>query len=766
MPMFWFALACSEEPQPALVVDSACARFEGVDADWFVDPLGPSDGDGSREAPFPELSQALGPDRVVALAPGLYGPLEISGDHSGLVLTGACESGAVIAGATAVYLYKAGAVTLRDLTLRGAGHGGLLSWESSIHLEGVQVRGEGLGVLLQTESDAVLDDVVIEGMDGIGVMQQESTLHARGLVIDGALGTGFYAVDSPWLRLEDSRVVGTRPDERANFSGFGVDLYRVERASLLRTEVDENTSVGVQMDQVGSAFARDLTVASTRRPPEAEAAYGLLIHSESTFHLEHSALIQNEGPGVLAMGFGRVYVDGGLIADNDYGVDSFELGAVTLNQTTVLDNGVFGLLSRDAQIRASGITVSGSPIGAYALNGSIRLTDSSVQGHELAIVGNGGYLSAERVVAHDTFRGLELSGGSGLLNDFTVRGATDYGVVLDATIVQAQGPLRVEDTHGIGFQAQNQSTFSGPLQVVGAELAGVAVLSSQMQGSVEVSGVNQAMAHDLAVGLYAADGASLESDIQVSDVHGVGVLLSLHTLSLGDVTVQDVGPGILTAAGFGVSMQDDAVCEGDVSVSGVEGPGISVTTGSVLTGSAEVRDAEFGGLVVAGGTVQSHLVVDGVQPNAHAGGGVGVFVDDGLHGASTVELDADIQGAPLAGVFSKSAAPEVSGVVHGGEGIDWGGQVFHGDAIVAVGGEVHLVDAALVDGNRGVLLHGATATLEDVSFDGFQTSLLQQGCPAPEVEGAPSDAVICPEFDSLVLNLEFDSYLSEINLEP
>ena len=63
-----------------------------------------------------------------------------------------------------------------------------------------------------------------------------------------------------------------------------------------------------------------------------------------------------------------------------------------------------------------------------------------------------------------------------------------------------------------------------------------------------------------------------------------------------------------------------------------------------------------------------------------------MFVDDGLHGASTVGVQADIQGAPLAGVFSKSASLEVSGVVHGGEGIDWGGQVLHGDAVVAVEG--------------------------------------------------------------------------------
>ena len=726
----------------------ACERFEDIDADVFVDPLGPADGDGSRERPFPSVEQALGGDRRVALAPGQYGSLDLDSQHDGLSLVAACPQRAVFSGDVAVVVNGADDIRLEGFQVRGGEDGALRVFGSSVALVGVNVRSEGIGLLLNA-----------------------STLYAEDVQIDEAVEGGIVASDCESISLVDVRVEGTRAVDGNQHSGVGIDLLRVGTVSLVRTEVVENRFAGVRLQAVGTATGEDLVVRATRRNPSQEAAYGLLVLSGTEYDGTGGELVDNEGPGVLALELGRAKLRDATLRNNDYGADAANNGAVFLYGVDVVDNRQYGLVARRAQVRTfEGTTVSGSPVGAYVLDGSVWFEHSTLSAENQGVVINKGYLRVDTLTVGPVgSRGVELAQSShGDVEALTVVGAVEYGVLVDGS--ELAGNLDVRGVEGIGVQMQAGSVFVGEMAVQEVERAGLAVLDSSWSGTAEVRGVGQAGL--VGFGVYGAEGATLEGDLVVEDVQGVGVLLSGAVLS-GDVAVRRVGAATATATGFGVAVQEAGALDGHISVEEVSGPGLSVVALGVASGSLVVVDAAFAGLVLEGADAELDLAIEGVRPDAHAGGGVGVFIDDRPHGASSVVLTGSVQGAPLSAVYQRGHDPVslTDCTLYGGEGVVVGPKTLHGEGLVALdGARPELSDCTVVGGGAGVgvLLDGSGAALSGVQFQDVELSVSQQGCftDMPGLAGAPSDAEICPEYDRLVLELDFDSYVTETDLKP
>ena len=467
--MLWILLACETPPEPLVVAEvDACERFEDIDADLFVDPLGPVDGDGSRERPFPSLEQAMGPDRRIALAPGAYGSLEVKNEHDGLSLVAACPKRAVFSGDVALSVSGGEDVVLEGLTVRGGEGGGIRLFSSSVTMVGLNVRADGIGVLMS-------------GAD----------LYAEDLTIEGALGGGLVATDCDSITLVDTRIQGTRPVDGTQHSGMGIDLLRVDSVSLVRTEVVDSAFAGLRLQAVNAATGEDLVVSGTQRTAGMEAAYGLLVLSGSQYDGTGGELVDNEGPGVFALELARAMVRDATIRGNDYGADAANNGAVFLYGVQVVDNRQYGLVSRRAQVRTfEGTSISGSPVGAYVLDGSVWFEDSTLSAEKQGVVLNEGYLRVDGLAVGPVGRGVELTQSSpGDVEGLSITGAVEYGVLLDGS--ELSGDVSVSGVEGIGMQLQGGSVFVGDLVVEDVERAGLAVLESSWSGTGELRGVGQ-----------------------------------------------------------------------------------------------------------------------------------------------------------------------------------------------------------------------------------------------------------------------------------
>jgi hypothetical protein len=428
-------------------------------------------GDGTRSAPFTNLSEAIAlvpDDGTVAVAPGTYDgrivvekPLTILGACTDVVITSAVPS-------ATVELVFAGDVTLRNVRL-SAINNGIFVRGSNLTLEGVvidQVGDIGLTLFSATltarrlrfdrVTDAMdfalgstgqLDELAITGLARDAVRTSDSEATIRDAVMARSGEGVFYYGDS------DGGVLF----ERAAFLGGGGALA----TGPLRVEIRDSVFLGRPVDELiaapdAIAVFEGGTLILDRVRIERARALGIAIADEgATLTVTDTSIRDTLGTGdgighALEVGFGaqatvdRLYVQGA----HAVGILATEVSTVLIaRDVTVLDTqpGASGDLGRAFQVQ-TGARVEGERLFASgnhevaivsATVGSVfTATDLTIAGTEprtcagcpAAGIGIGAYLGASVTLSrfhltNNSLLGLQLAqDGSADLSDGVISG--------------------------------------------------------------------------------------------------------------------------------------------------------------------------------------------------------------------------------------------------------------------------------------------------------------------------------------------------------
>lgn len=258
----------------------------------FVDPAALPGGDGTVEAPYARLADALAAhptDVTIRLAPGTHEAGLVIGD--GVILEGACAAETTLtiaegSEASAVIEVQGTGVVLRDLRITGPTVG-LFARRAALTVEGVlvedvaryglasvgsqltgralsirDVRGvtlpgtaatAGYGMTLEA-SEATLDDVVVERVNEIGV-----------LVVAGTVAT-----------LEDVSILEVSAGP-TGLAGVGLGISIDADATVDRLVVEGTERGGVVVEREARAVLRDVFVRDVRGLPTARPPGGVAL---------------------------------------------------------------------------------------------------------------------------------------------------------------------------------------------------------------------------------------------------------------------------------------------------------------------------------------------------------------------------------------------------------------------------------------------------------------------------------------------------------
>ncbi|MEM7676369.1 MAG: hypothetical protein AAF449_10240, partial [Myxococcota bacterium] len=152
----------------------------------YIDPSAPPGGDGSREAPYADLSAVLsqGPSVTAMLAAGTYPAAPL---RDGLMLIGTCAEEVRIGAAGTSVRLAAGAAAVRQATLVGTvvADGGTLGLEdvdiegggapalqvrgATVQLQNSQLQSTGIGALVESSGRLVATGVGMKAREGFSI---------------------------------------------------------------------------------------------------------------------------------------------------------------------------------------------------------------------------------------------------------------------------------------------------------------------------------------------------------------------------------------------------------------------------------------------------------------------------------------------------------------------------------------------------------------------------------------------------------------------
>ncbi len=698
-----------QEPSEGTCVPAGCGndRWAGATEGVFV--LAGGTGDGSMEAPFGTVAEALASgaavvnvgapfdgavyDEPIALDHTVDGVSVVGrcpelvhltgvGVEAGIETSGSSQDRWSVSGLTVAepigfgVSARVGALAVSDVVVQGATGVGVVVWGGTLAVAGLDVVGTvpdtngdyglGMQVLAGTVTGSLLTirDAVGQGL----VVDAPAVVDLDGLVVEDivagevALGFGVVLVDSGSMTVRGCEVNRT--------AAIGIDVgapHGGATASFTDCTVRDAHTTGIYAYGAGTTLTYSGEVSGTL--PYARGELGVGVGADMGASLTLDAFVHdNAGPGVAAVGAGTTVTVTGEVADN--------------------------LL-----------------VGAYALDG--------------------GALVVESADVH----------GTGLDGD---RGG--YGVIVEQGATGSLRAARVWDNLGSGLWVGVAGDGPATLTVYDTVVEDTLPAASSMGFGASVADG----------GILVVDGATFTGNHQGGIVATGAAEVSLSGVTIADTT-KDLASDYEVAVGLGC--QDGATLSADgVTVERTEGAGVAVVSGCTATlVDVVVADNTYAGIVIGSGSLtMTGGEVRGTLSDAGKGGGFGLVGqrDDGLprlrltdvalvgnEAGGVVLLDDgawEIVGGTVAG-----AEPQVRGDLHllGFGLLAFDTSPWDGSAGLRLDG-VTLTDA----GGTAVLLDGGSATLTAVHWGEVGTTypddpaLVQQGCDDATPRLDPGDA--------------------------
>lgn len=652
----------------------------------FVDDDAQAGGDGSREAPYRSVTEALenasGQGGRILVADGEYeevleiagvDDLEIEGRCSDLVLVDGSDGGEYDP-VLHVRPGGGGFVSASGLTLRNGVYTGL--YVASGHFDGSDLRIEdaaGTGVYLEGGETELQDCAIVATAE-----------------YDGGSGIGVYVASRAEVELERCTVEDS--------AAYGV--YVEGMARLVDTDVTRSVKSGLLVEDGGSITVEGGTVGGRTG---SRLDFGAYVADDSAF----TAM----GTTFSEVANAAVYVQG-------------EANDPALRPTV----GLQGVRIEDVVPGAAGV---GGIVVGY---GTLDLRDSTVSRATSygVLVGPGATATIASTVVEHTVAGDPADGGAGLqveqggacvVEGGTFRGNYRAGVtVSEGTLTMTACEIREsvgddDDPTGVGISAQSGAT----LVVTGTTLADLPLLGIDVQGAetrvwltdVVVSGITSVPEEHwpdygtYGAGIRVVEGAAVIEGTRVEGVEGFGLMVRKGgacdvadsdllgmlpdqsgaygrsvqvdggaTLTMRDTRIErSSGVGLwVSEEGSAADLERVTVADGHpVETLREDGSGLAATRGARLTArDVTLRNVHSSAVVVdtAGSFEAIGLTVDGVRrkPRYSLASGLVIqrdalaWVQDatltGIDGVGAyvvlgAELDCDrcvIEGAQFAGV--------------------------------------------------------------------------------------------------------------------
>jgi hypothetical protein len=713
-------LVCDEGeiPDGDVCVPEACGTgtwgdIAGDDSTIYVDLAATEGGDGSAEAPFASITEALEEaptGALIAVAAGRYVEnLSADSSVSGLHLAGRCRELVVLdasAGSSDTpglrLELSAGSATISGLTIRDANYAGLIVTSGEVTLRRVSVIGNaysGMGVVgsaLVHDASVVAEDCEFAENVGsnIGMFYSRAQLELRGSVVrDAQRGA-------------------------AGQSGLGIAVE--EGASLVveASEVLRNYNQGILVEAGSSVVVRGSRIEGGLPDPSGLYGYGLQI-DDATVEIESSELVGNSHAGLVAQGE----------------------TLLTIRDTIIRDTATTGYGSFGGAVQVGGgaaLVMDGCELSNNASFG-VTLTDGAS-----AVVTDTLILGTTTNGLGEAWGALWAQGGSTLeVDGCTIDGASTTGICA----AEVGTTVAVTDTVVRGVHPDGSALYGHGLNIgggatlVGSGLTledntGVAVLATDAGSSVSlvdstIRATHRGDFYTVAQGIAVQQGANfLGERVELEDTQGPALLAAYAPTVLECVSCD------LTGAEFA----------GAVALGGA----------SLVLDEARILES---------------------QPGSNVGGGVGIYADPWGWGAPSVLVtDSEITDNPIAGVWltGGGSVQFVNSTIGGGEGEERGGLQRCGDAVYARSGitawdgeqGLLLQGNTLLEGRgAGLFLDGADASLAGNTWQDNSVDLIRQGADcgaAPAgLDTEPIDSIEqCPTWDYSVCGDSFELMLA------
>ncbi|MCB9778787.1 MAG: hypothetical protein H6742_09510 [Alphaproteobacteria bacterium] len=671
----------------------------------FVDASAASGGDGSQDAPFATIGDAVevaGGSDVIVIAAGTYRETLSLGDRD-LTLAGRCADRVTIDGKDAPELP-------------------VIAFNAPLDGETAEGAEPGTGTL-------DLSGLTLTGGDVRGLVVGGGTLQARDLLVRDIYGQGIW-LERATATLEDVRIEDGGALEWN--SGGGLAVSEGSQVTARRLSITRQQGLAIGAGGADTVLElEDSEIVETA--PAEDLRSAALFAVDATVRLRDVRVADSHVMfGILAQWDAVVEVDG-LTMQGIVGWECPDGGC-----TPALASGLMisfgGEEEHGGRITGSGVRITDSDNGIWSLDrGEIALTDVYVadlgagMGLGGLIAGRGGRIEASELV-------VERARGSALMAGWGGEIVLTDAEILDTQSGYSDVPLEGADIELFGVQAVVSG--NGLLRLDRVRLAGV-------------------------------DGVGIDAQ---ADETGT------PTVELTDVTIEDVGlaGGIRTA--LGLVFREGTLDAERLTVRDVAGPGISVVSWSDQPASLHctdclIEDVALAGVLVGGRDAERPVTLDGcsisgVAPDPASGLSAGLLTTN-VSGPPSLQVTGceigDTQHGAL--VVSGEGAIQVhDSTLHGGSGATLGGGLdVHGNAVYATGigpwdGSAGLLieGSDLVPGaGETVLLHAASATLQEVAWEGG--TLRQQRCEdvAPVVGADQAETFVdCPGTDLLVVDID------------
>lgn len=431
----------------------------------FVDAAATTRGDGTRAAPFAQLTEAIaaaGAGSVVALRAGQY---QASVAFNDLSLVGACRSGTILTGLNLrlpTLQTGTGASVVRGLTIRGTGPSPALRVSAAhVQLQGVNVEGgPGGGVLVSTGSTLTAERTMITGA-GLPLAASRSRIQLDGAWIRGQQSRECVRIDRVMARFDDVDV-----------SGCGASGLSISGGDLRATRLSVTDVVANGLVLTTQAVAEIDGLYLTR------ALVGVDLSTGADLHLSRFFLGGLRSRGLNGLGSAVNLEDGILYFPGDRGV-SLDGNQVGLRRIAITGAGTYGLrainsefMIEDLRVRFPRPARGSGTAGAEAISiggqariqrviaevdygsglrfgpGRLDLTDAEVIGSS----GGSGGRSAVWVLGSDDTeakldriavrswpdRGIHLFGSTTQGADWSVETAADTALLISNSVVDSQ----------------------------------------------------------------------------------------------------------------------------------------------------------------------------------------------------------------------------------------------------------------------------------------------------------------------------------------
>jgi hypothetical protein len=446
----------------------------------------------------------------------------------------------------------------------------------------------------------------------------------------------------------------------------------------------------------------------------------------------------------------------------------------------------------------SDVTITGSTVGLYVARGIVVGSGLVIEGNTLSVLPTGDAseirLSASVIRDSGPSEGYYAraiyaeEGARVVLDDVVITDVAEDGIVLAGASLEATNL----DLGRVGIDPIEPAHIHG---IVAFDGSTVVLRDSRVHDNVAtgilIHGSTATLGDVTIEGHGPPEGDILEFGFGAQVMAGGSLTLTggrldgnvLHDLRVLDGTVTATGTvfsGAERSRGFALAVGVIVDEGGDFSGEGVrfegnDGVGFVVASGSGSCVDCAAEGNSFAGFVAAGGvTTWTGGTVADNAPDPSEGGGVGLFATSA---AELVVTGTEIGTHDLAGAwFAGDGAWRLQDVtIAAGPGVEVRpGLRLHGNAIYATGTAswdgsrgLGVEGGALSGATQAVFLDAGSATVDGVAFSGNDVDVWQQRCDgvaAVDVIGAAS-VTSCPDYDLLVMPLDYSDWMSDIGID-